>query len=84
MSPFIINLLLIVAYAFLIAILVRVVFSWIGPSYSNPLYRMSYQLTEPILAPIRNVLPGGSMGMDFSPMVVTVVLLLLISFLKGL
>ena len=69
----------VLAYAFFIAIMVRVVFSWIGPSESNFLYRLSYDLTEPVLAPIRNLLPGRGMGIDFSPMIVNLALFMLIN-----
>ena len=54
-----------------VALLVRVVLSWfqIGPdSPIYPIANIAHQLTEPILAPIRRVLPN--MGMfDFSPIV---------------
>ncbi len=52
----------------IIAVLARVVLSWVSTSPTNPLVVIVYQITEPILAPIRRVLP--KMGMlDLSPMV---------------
>jgi YggT family protein len=67
-----------VCYALVILILVRVAFSWVSRDYGNPIYRFTYQITEPILRPVRNLLPGGSMGgLDFSPMIVTFGLLLI-------
>ena len=46
----------------------RVIMSWVSPRFDSPLGRFLYETTEPILAPIRRVLP--SMGMiDFSPIV---------------
>jgi YggT family protein len=66
-----------VCYALIILILVRVAFSWVSRDYRNPIYRFTYQITEPILRPVRNLLPGGGMGgLDFSPMIVTFGLLL--------
>ena len=53
---------------FYLAILVRVIFSWTGVSLTNPIARLAFQLTEPILAPIRRVVPPMA-GMDFSPII---------------
>jgi YggT family protein len=41
---------------------------------NNQLVKIIYQLTEPLLAPIRRLLPQGG-GMDFSPIVAFIVLL---------
>jgi YggT family protein len=68
----------ILLYALLIAIFVRVAFSWIGPDMRNPIFRISYDITEPLLAPIRNLLPP-TMGMDLSPMIVTIVIFLVLN-----
>lgn len=54
-----------------IALLARVLLSWfqVGPdSPFYPVVAILYQLTEPILAPIRRLLPRFGM-MDFSPIV---------------
>ncbi len=50
------------------ALLVRVVLTWVNLSPTNPLVVIVYQITEPILAPIRRVLPRMGM-LDLSPMV---------------
>ncbi len=64
----------ILAYVLLIAILIRVIFSWISVDPSNPLYAVLHEITEPILAPIRQFMPR--MGMiDLSPLVASVVLM---------
>lgn len=51
-------------------IIARIVFSWFARDFSNPVFRFLYSLTEPILAPFRNLLfkmgIGGS-TIDFSP-----------------
>ena len=65
-----------VCYAMVILIFIRVAFTWISRDFSNPIYRYSYQFTEPLLRPVRNLLPGGGMGLDFSPMIVSFGLLL--------
>ena len=52
----------------LVAIFLRVIFSWIGFDPDNPIYGFVHEVTEPILAPIRRLMPR--MGMiDLSPMV---------------
>jgi len=58
-------------------ILAGVILSWTGLPYDNPLVRVTRALTEPVLRPIRRVLPVVG-GIDFSPMV----LLVAIGFLR--
>ena len=50
-----------------IVVLVAVVTSWLGLSSDNPVVRFTSALTEPLLGPIRRVLPSFG-GLDFSPM----------------
>ena len=50
-------------------ILVRVVLSWLPHNPYNQLIQLLYQITEPILSPIRETLPVQSGGIDFSPIV---------------
>ena len=65
-----------------LVIFVRVILSWIvimGRVRNAPLiaaYRFFEQITDPILAPIRRVLPSSS-GMDFSPVIAIVILWIL-------
>jgi len=59
-----------------LAILLRVLFSWINPDPSNALVRFIYQITEPILAPLRRYIPPVA-GMDITPMVAIMILELL-------
>ena len=65
-------------WALYAAILARVIVSWIpiGPdSRFAPIVRLIYEITEPILAPIRRLLPG--MGMfDLSPMIAILIIIL--------
>ena len=49
--------------------IVRVVLSWISHNPSNQFIRIIYQVSEPILKPIREILPITGMGFDFSPIV---------------
>ena len=62
------------------ALLARVVLSWINLSPTNPLVVIINQITEPILAPIRRVLP--KMGMiDLSPMVALIIIIVIQRFI---
>lgn len=56
------------------AIILRLVLSWfpnLGPN--NPLVRIVYNITEPILAPIRRIVPRTGM-FDLTPMVAIILL----------
>ncbi len=56
-----------------VLLLARVVISWTNPSGGGNLVAIVYQLTEPILAPIRRVIPPTS-GIDWSPMIAMLIL----------
>ena len=64
-------------YSFVV--IAAVLLSWIPIDPRNPLVRVVNALTEPVLRPIRAVLPSA-MGLDFSPLV----LLLGLQLLQGL
>ena len=56
-----------------VLLLARVVLSWTSPTGGGRLVAIIYQLTEPILAPIRRVIPPTS-GIDWSPMIAMLIL----------
>jgi YggT family protein len=70
--------LLIQLYSFVI--LARVLMSWVNIDPYSPLARTIYELTEPVLAPVRNLLPPAA-GLDFSPIIVIILLQVLQSIL---
>jgi YggT family protein len=52
-------------------IIAAAVISWISPNPYNPVVRLLRRLTEPVLAPIRQLLPPWkTFGLDFSPMII--------------
>jgi len=61
-------------------ILARVILSWVNVGPGNPIVIWIYRLTEPLLAPIRQILPTARIGLDLSPLV----LILLLELLKRL
>jgi YggT family protein len=62
-----------------LVVLGAVVISWIQLPPSNPIATFLHAMTEPLLAPIRRVLPDMG-GLDFSPLV----LLFGLRILRGL
>lgn len=53
---------------FIFAILIQAVLSWITPGTYNPVTSVLFSLTEPVLRPVRRVIPPIS-GFDLSPLV---------------
>ena len=51
-------------------IIARAIVSWVSPDPYNPIVRVLYQITEPVLRWVRQRLPVATMGIDFSPMIV--------------
>jgi YggT family protein len=68
---------------FFMLLLARIFLPILGVSPYQPVMQVIYQLTEPILAPIRAVLPQAG-GLDFSPMVAMILLMVLRSILTAL
>ena len=55
------------------ALLGMIILSWIAPGASNPAVYLMYQITEPVMAPFRSVLPAVG-GLDFSPFLVFILI----------
>jgi len=62
-------------------IIVRALLSWVNPDPYNPIVQFIYRITEPVLRPIRNVLPTYQIGLDLSPMVAILAIYFLQMFL---
>ena len=61
-------------------ILIRAIISWVNPDPYNPIVQFLYKTTEPILAPLRRLLPlQFSIGIDISPLIAFFIII----FLKG-
>ena len=73
MNDFVVTFVDMLVYVLSIAIFGRVIMSWISPGGNDPVSTILFQITEPILGPIRRVMPR--MGMfDLSPMVALILL----------
>jgi YggT family protein len=55
------------------AILIRALLSWVNPDPSNPIVQFLVAITEPILQPLRQVVPRVGM-IDITPMVALILL----------
>ena len=59
------------------AIVIRAVLSWFPIRSFNPLVALVYQVTEPVLAPLRRIVPRVGM-LDLTPLI-TIILLQMIA-----
>jgi YggT family protein len=66
-------------WAYMWIIIIRALISWVNPDPWNPIVRFLYQVTEPVLRPIRRLLP--STPIDFSPLIVILAIMFLQRFL---
>ncbi len=76
------SLLLTIIQILSLLIFVRAIFSWFDPGFSSQIGRMIYQITEPIIAPIRQVLPPMGM-LDLSVLVALVLLMILQQLIRS-
>ncbi len=59
-------------------VLIRAVISWVNPDPYNPIVQFLVRMTEPVLRPIRKLMPPWkTAGLDFSPFVVIIVIIFL-------
>lgn len=64
--------LLVTAMSWLIVI--RALISWVSPDPDNPIVQFLHQVTEPVLEPIRRLIPTWRIGLDLSPIIAFVLL----------
>ena len=66
-----------------LAVLARVLFSWIQPDPYNPVVRTIVRLSDPILAPLRRIIPPLGM-LDITPLVALIALSIIEQIVIGL
>jgi YggT family protein len=54
--------------AYMWILIIRALVSWVGADPWNPIVRFLHQVTEPVLRPVRRLLPHSPI--DFSPVIV--------------
>ncbi len=67
--------------AYMWIIIGRAVISWVNADPRNPIVHFLYEATEPLLSRIRRLLPMSMGGIDFSPLILIMVIMFLQSFL---
>lgn len=73
MTQVLVNFIQILAFLLWFMLIARVVLSWTNPRGGGGLVAFVYQMTEPILAPIRRLLPPTG-GIDWSPLIAMLLL----------
>ena len=73
MGALVANFLQVLVMALWLLVLGRVIVSWVDPRGGNQLSQFLIQATEPLLAPIRRMLPQTGM-VDFSPLILMLIL----------
>lgn len=62
-------------------ILGRAIISWVNPDPYNPIVVFLYRVTEPVMAPVRRLIPIRGLGIDISPIIVIMIIYFLQTFL---
>lgn len=65
---------------FMWMVIARAVLSWVNPDPYNAIVRFIHNVTEPVLYPIRSKIPISYGGIDFSPILVFLVVIFLRTF----
>jgi len=71
----------IVLTVYLWIIVARALISWVNPDPYNKIVIFLYRVTEPVLEPIRRRIPRHSLPIDFSPLIVLLIIIFLQYFL---
>jgi len=62
-------------------VIIAALISWVSPDPYNPIVRFLHAVTEPVFGFVRRLIPLPRVGIDFSPLVVVLVLFFLQQFL---
>ena len=55
-------------------IIAAALITWVSPDPYNPIVRFLRQVTEPVLSPIRRLIPTYKTGIDFSPLIAIILI----------
>jgi YggT family protein len=64
------------------AIIIRALMSWFNPSLENPVVRFVFEITEPVLGPLRRIIPRIGM-IDISPIVAILLMNVILQVLES-
>lgn len=79
---FLFNILSFLLVAMQFAIIGRALFSWFDPTGRTPIGAILNKITDPIIVPIRRLLPSAGF-MDFSPLVALLIIFILQKLLSS-
>lgn len=65
------------------SILIQAIMSWVNPGMPSPASALLWSINEPLLKPVRDVLPPIA-GLDLSPLAVMIAIQMLLRLLPGL
>lgn len=68
-------------YIFIASIFIQVIISWISPGTYNPIAALTASLTDPLMRPLRRVIPPAGV-IDFTPMIVLFALFIVLRVLS--
>ncbi|HLF86574.1 MAG TPA: YggT family protein [Nitrospiria bacterium] len=68
-------------YFFMWVIIIRALITWVNPDPYNPIVQFLTRVTEPILSPIRRLLPTYRIGVDLSPFIAILIIYFMRDFL---
>ncbi|MCE2462663.1 MAG: YggT family protein [Dehalococcoidia bacterium] len=83
---FVITFINVLVWVLIAGIFARVLLSWIpmgDGSQLNPLIAIVYQITEPILAPLRRIIPRIGI-FDLTPTIAIIILFVILNVINGL
>ena len=81
---FVLQIISLLLQLFELALLARIILSWFpNVDRSNPIIQFLFDVTEPVLRPVREMLPQSGM-FDFSPLIVFIVIQVLTTVLRGI
>ncbi len=58
-------------------IIIRALISWVNPDPYNPIVQLLQKMTEPVLRPLRKLVPAYRIGVDLSPLIAILIIIFL-------
>jgi YggT family protein len=55
-------------------IIIRALISWVNPDPYNPIVQFLTRVTEPVLRPLRKLVPTWKLGIDLSPLLAILII----------
>jgi YggT family protein len=82
MNPYVAQFTIVFLQILTWSIIARALMSWLPVDQNSPLVQMLYRITEPIIDPIRRMMPSTGM-FDLSPMIAIIVLIVMVQLVHS-